>query len=904
MLNGIAIELRMNNKNDSIVKRIHDFYMKHDVMFFSLFMISLSLFAYRAYIFGERLFVFNDGAKDSIWQVYPYLLYAARCISNGTIGEIVNFSEGLGYSSYDTTFSLFNWVCYFGEKNVAYLMGVSQVIKVALSGIIAYCLAKLRGCEKVGAFFVGIGYGFCAHIIIRQEFKTYGIEALVVIMWICLFELFYIKKNFYFLPLVTWLCFYHFGEYLSLLWTLIFSAYIIFHYLIDDKKIYSWAGLIKQEAIFIISILLIYGTDFVNIIRKSTGSTRFQNTVSNIKDSADAVLNHERRNGLLNYYLRTIGMSINGTAEKYFSGEHSYLVDGAMYCGIFVFLCVPIFIFLIKKQKRIWYILGYICVGLYVFLPKLRYLINGYGCPGFRLSSLWIIILMLLTFIDGFNALYLSDGFKSYEKMMVIATLLVNVLIMVAALPSGYVQSNWFWGLSFVLILINGGLLLVGTIKPDKMPLLIKGAVCVLVVEVLMVSNEYINGRQTLYKDIDKTVATYGTGIYEDGTKDAVDYIESIDNDWYRIDKCYESSHLCDPLAQGYKGTISYIGGLGAGEGFHYLCRELGFNKRGTDLVYGPMGNVYLSSLISSKYILTKNNHISQYGCTYIGTVDGINIYRNDLALPVAYVYDQAVDIDSVEDLSYWEKQRLILKACISDSEVLEKMRIQADVSEVQDLYDSIIKDNENANIGDLTVLTYKPDGTDTLFIYAEDADGESIRSGVMEGDGEEVRAELFGMYKDITASDCNIDKYPPPEPLDYMSCIRVDADKYYEDTVHDIKKLQKSGLTIEHFDESSIVGTIDTDYDGVFATSIPYLDEWEIKIDGEKMDTYVVNYDFLGSDILKGHHEVEIRFPTNNSFISVYSKLLITLVKLVILAVICFIVDSYYNRKSGRLNE
>lgn len=107
---------------------------------FSLLIVLLTTIAYRQYLFGNMLFIFQN--NDSITQVYPYNLYYARRISMGEFGATYNFAEGFGRYSGGIIPSLYNWICYFGEENVAYLMGVSQVIKVCLSGIFAYLLQE------------------------------------------------------------------------------------------------------------------------------------------------------------------------------------------------------------------------------------------------------------------------------------------------------------------------------------------------------------------------------------------------------------------------------------------------------------------------------------------------------------------------------------------------------------------------------------------------------------------------------------------------------------------------------------------------------------------------------------------------------------------------------------------
>ena len=54
---------------------------------------------------------------------------------------------------------------------------------------------------------------------------------------------------------------------------------------------------------------------------------------------------------------------------------------------------------------------------------------------------------------------------------------------------------------------------------------------------------------------------------------------------------------------------------------------------------------------------------------------------------------------------------------------------------------------------------------------------------------------------------------------------------------------------------------TIDVDQSGYVVTGLAYDDGWQVSIDGETIDTYLVNQAFLGFDIPSGYHMIHIEY-------------------------------------------
>lgn len=854
--------------------------LRFDIWGFSLLIIILTIIAYRQYLFGNMLFVFQN--SDSVTQLYPYNLYYARRILAGEFGATYNFAEGFGRYSGGIIPSLYNWICYFGEENVAYLMGVSQVIKVCLSGIFAYLFARERHGSNFICTIVGLAYAYCGHMIYRQEFNSYSVEVLVIIIWFFVYEYSCNHNKTWSIPIVTWFTLYYCGIVDLILWICTFIAYIVFREVTEESNQICWKRIFINELVLLLTILITYRTYLFNIIVDGMTSDRFVETTSGTttqitngivsSEEASGWLTgvagwvsglFEKPYGILAYILRTVGMSINGSGDRYSGGLFSHLVDGGFYCGIITVIIIPYAIYKMRSKKRIIFILAYLVTGIYIMIPSLRFFLNGYGCPGYRFSALRITLFMILTLIEGLKCIEKRENIGKNDNVIIIGMWLLVTFVMLYALYTGKVVMFQYWLLSELLLtLYTVGLIIYINNWCGVRNFTISFTILMLI-EAFLVPYDYINGRDTVlkqgYLEQYKDNMSEATG-YRDASAKAVEYVKQIDNGWYRIDK--DTVGYCDALAEDFNGIKAYIGGFGIGDSFKEICDKLALNMRGTDLFFGPLGDVYTQSLFGVKYVISENKDISTYGLVYEDNIDGTNIYRNDLALPVAYVYDTSIHEEELLSLSDMDRHKALLKAC-----VVEDGKQLIGEFESNNLSGEFINSSDELIVSDDNVLIVgvNAPGKDVAYIDIENEKGETVRKGTRCRNGKYVFVEHIGYASNISTSIA----YPYEEldnsNLEYIY-YATDKDSYYEDSVMDIRKLQANGISVTEYDDYNIKGTISADSDGILATSIPYDSPWLIKIDGVEAEKQLINLYFMGTDIKEGEHEIEFYYTSNNS--------------------------------------
>lgn len=894
---------------------------------FAILMLFIAIFAYRNYLFGDKTFIFTT-IEDSIGQTYPYHLYYARRIANGEIGPIYNFMDGLGNKSSSIIISLMNWFCYFGEKNVAYLLGVNQTLKVFLAGILAYLFAKVRNGNNITCAIIGIGYAFCTHIIVRQEFISYGVETVVIMLWLLVYEYSYVKNRIFFIPIITWMTFYYLDSIPIILWASTFVVFIILDGFTNDRIKFSIVNTIKYEIAFIGTFLYFYAENTYNFIRAGLTSTRFEKTVSNsilntvgmfssnandfsasdisIFDRLKEFFanNIEKPYALCAYIMRTVGMSIYDTAEKYIGGKASYLVDGGFYCGIVAVLIIPYALFKMSKRKRTVYILAYVATFVYIGVVPFRFLANGYSCPGFRFSCLRIILLILITAIEGFNLFFSTENKGKYDAAIISFTWMSLSVIMVYVLVSGKVQKINYWIISELFISIYTFVLisfLKGIITKRFITVLLLALVST---EVVAVSWDYINNRYTLMKDgkAEKIAEYADERAYDDGTIEAIEYIKKHDDSWYRIEKDYLSVFLEDPLAQNYYGTTVYVAGLGIGEDFVKMSDVFSLNLRGTDPYFGNMGNVYTQSLFAVKYVLSRNKELNIYGMTYVDTVGDINIFRNELALPIAYVSKSGIHLEDILKLSDLDRQRILLTTCIIEDETLSFGKNENPIEEVMGLVEECDeKDIDSMSDSEVLLTGVNPYGEDVVIYYSNNKNGETVRKGAHARSEDQIYFENIGACKKNSLYMAHPYGEIAYDGLKY-NFYKADANRYYNDVVEGVYDFQKNGLVVLKHDPYSITGKINSDSDGMLVTSIPYDSPFSVYIDGKLAEKEKVNLYFIGTPISKGEHTVEFLYQTDNSFWGVYKSIVYILIKLLVAGIVLEIINSLLKNKSKLL--
>ncbi len=888
---GTVLLVWMIRKNYNM---IHDFVCRYEFSAAVFFITVCVTILYCKYISGEIYYIFNikDIGADSYCQTYPYLISTARRISNGLWKEIFNFTEGLGNANSSLVLGLNNWITLFGEKNVAYLMGVSQWLKVILTGAFAYRFSRVYGNGHKLSIAAAFGYACNAFVMIRGSWISYPNLALLLIMWLTVYEYYRRGRRRYLLPMATVLFFYSLDIYDCVLWGASLSAYIVFREFSEQQGAGDfWGRLRKVQIQYWCFALAGMADTIINNLDKTLHSHRFG-------AGTDDFISLVRNNFLTDtkeifiLFLRTIGMTICGVSD--YKGCINFLEDPAFYCGILFFLLVPLAVFHMQERKRKFYIFAYSVAGIYILLNPVRYMLNGFAGLTYKLSSLWIIAVIFLTVLSFFQYCF-SDCMEVRKKSTVVfnTTIAVTILCMFISLAFGYVARFHSWMFSLGCIAVYGILINLMLLKKISRKITANMLCVCVVIEVLVTSWGCVNGRDV----ISRTDAEAGM-LYNNAAKDAVDYLQKEDQAWYRIEKKYGTVYLSDSLAQDYYGTMSYVGGTGIGSGILDYYFDLELPHSGDHYLYGSGGDIYTGALLGIKYYITKNGgEPFSYGFKYLKTVGDVDIYENTLALPLAYAYDRAVTYDAVQQLTGTEKRKVMMGECIVD-----------------DVEDSFYrKDTGTENMyGICKYQPVKKDGKyyvdipkDHVLLIKIETDADDLWSLYCEKEGEVVYNECYSFKPgeentiEICVKEMDAIWFSDNDLILKTEFYFQDADTYYAGAKAAAGRLNKNALKVESFSESHIEGQITCDQEMILATSVPYDEKWHIYVDGEQVDTRKVNIGFIGAELDSGEHKVVMQYEGHSWIYDNKFKCI------GFLAAVCIVIYGIFqNRKESKMKN
>ncbi|AIY82685.1 bacterial membrane YfhO family protein [Clostridium baratii str. Sullivan] len=333
-------------------------------------------------------------------------------------------------------------------------------------------------------------------------------------------------------------------------------------------------------------------------------------------------------------------------------------------------------------------------------------------------------------------------------------------------------------------------------------------------------------------------------------------------------------------------------------------------------------------------------------------------IYKNENALPFGYVYKNILNVNEFDKLNGLEKeQSLVYAASVSTDDAKSNVNtipnkiknITFDIgnSTAKVLENKIIvtKPNQKVilNISDKTIpegslyvnisgLKFDPVSQKEVInnkakkINTTKIDREiykiknSILTGVDKGDGYKLTAS----YKDVKKS------FNQPDSLDASMYFTMDATLinlgYYKEQANKGQKItltfNKAGeytfdsmnifsLPIEEYNSefndlkdnsmkldsvsnNKVTGTIDSKVNGVITFQIPYTKGWTLKIDGKETKTFPVNKAFLGANLDKGNHSIELTYKTPFLRIGMFCSF----VGIILLIVISILNKKKFNKK------
>ncbi|MFJ8416182.1 YfhO family protein [Bacillus paramycoides] len=364
----------------------------------------------------------------------------------------------------------------------------------------------------------------------------------------------------------------------------------------------------------------------------------------------------------------------------------------------------------------------------------------------------------------------------------------------------------------------------------------------------------------------------------------AIRYIQEHDKDFYRI--LNPGSSRNTPMLQGYHGVSTYQSLV------NYYVHDFMKNKynvfQGYDtpsMFYQADSRLLLENMLGVKYRVlhadTDPKNIP-YGYKLLKQVGPYNVYQNDYALPLGYVYDSSISEEEFSKLNFAQRDQLLLHAVVVnnvkdfslthfDKKNLNSKPVSINMEKVQ--LENMEKENNKLIVhgdGKMIVPIHYPNTPGDLVVELKIKNKGSFHAvvnGKDMGKGEDTGAYSYPLERFVY----NLGKDDRPDQL----TISIDAPgEYeledlqanivnYEGIQKETEKLTENRLQNIYYKNNYLKGDINSNKDGLLYLSVPYSKGWTIKVDGKETEFTKANSAFIGVPITKGSHVIEMTYVT-----------------------------------------
>ena len=604
-------------------------------IWFVLFAVQILLIAviFPGFLSGRFYFAYVDIGSDSYGGYVPFAIQIARTLaSEGFTGW--SFKSGLGSSMAlwpSDPFTLLNQSG--GLDNVLPLRIWVYLLKVILGGTSFFVLVRCFVVRWETAMISAVAYSFCGFIVINGQWDSEATAFVFfpLILWAVVKTL--RGGSFIALPIVlaaslmSGVFFVSVGVFL----VLVCLAFIMTSEepLLMYKKWLTHILLLVAIGYLLAAPLLLPAIlQLLDSSRVGGGQSLFQKIVQQSLSVNDWPLVLAEIGGIFHKDIFGIGSA--------YRGYWNYLEGPGFFVGVVLFILIPQLWGGTAMQRRV-FLIALASVAAYFIFPVFRYAAMGFAVPYFRVSTLWIsLVLMLLAakavdqvLENGVNGPLLALGVGVYAFLL--------MLVFAGSMGANVSESHVIKILGLALLAVSLLLLAYQKVVPARLlPLALLGAV--LIESVVIAHPSFLDGR---------LIVTPKFRGYDDGTLEALTEIRTIDKGIFRVEKTYDSVSLDDAMAQNYMGVKSYFLHSRGVVDFYTGLRLIPAYADGNAVNYtnwlpnaGP--RFMLNSLLGVKYIIAREA-VHWPGFVAIRTGQDFQLYRNEMALPFGIVQTKQI---------------------------------------------------------------------------------------------------------------------------------------------------------------------------------------------------------------------------------------------------------------------
>ncbi|MFK8068610.1 MAG: YfhO family protein [Gammaproteobacteria bacterium] len=625
------------------------------------------LVIFGTFIFGKKLIIFRDIGSDTFYSYYRFYYYLADLIHNLEF-SFWSFKMGVGTSVltlYAFLYDPFSLVYYIvGASNVSIAITYVFILKIFFAAYFAYLYFTYI---KVGHFATVIcSFLFAFNGYLMLWGQHYYFASVVIFLPFLLYSLERFMQEDKWLLLLVVIALLSLNIYIFYQMFIFVILYYIFRFY--DRYGFDLNLFLRMTGKFIIIFLLAITSVAVLILPEYfilSSSPRVES--KGLSGLLDFSFSFNTKEYYFSIFSRLFSNNLQGVGS-YYKGFINYYESLQLFSSLLFLILLPQIFYLFNKKQKVIALTGILIAVAFITFPYFANMMNGFQYPAYRwgyniIFSEILLIAFVLKAINEERKINLKLLFIS-SALVILSMLFINYQYISEA---KIYESNLNKIIKITVILACYMLALFFLVKRGYR----KGAVLTfmmffLVLEMIEEHHDTFKKRGTVTKglEIDKERVKNHSSIYLFGyTRDVVEYLESIDDRFYRIEKNRWIGSMNDSVVQGYNGLDTY-NSLNT-PSYTQFTQELNIpvipGAPGTVHGWTSLQRPYLADLLSVKYYLTKDKKVKPENTVYLKTIGDIHIFKRKGALPFGVVFEEYVSPEKFFAISDEAKRNSIL---------------------------------------------------------------------------------------------------------------------------------------------------------------------------------------------------------------------------------------------------
>ena len=852
-----------------------------------MFIIIFSLF-YLMFIKYNRSLIWNE---DGIRQHYSILYNFNETIRNFIKNPNAGFNEwswSIGYGndlmatySYYVLGDIFDYISLlFPLNKLELVFNLLIALRLYCVGIAFILYAKKMNFSKNATILGSISYAFSGFVMMSAIKHPYFINPLIILplAFLCIENVIKNRKKYMFSIIVAIAMISNF--YFFYMIAIISVIYAFLRYI----ELYKKEELKFGKYIFDLIIYFMIGLLISGVVLAPTLYTIFNSSRLANKSNEISMMLYP-----ISYYLNLIYSSIS-------PGGYTFWV--ILVFPVIAVLLLPI-VFKTRKQHKTYF---YMTILFFIMLlfPIVGKVMNGFLSISNRWTFAFALIVSVIISIG-------YDNIKNISKKDIYWMIFIIIFYILFALIENEItdfKNNMLpqiiMGIIFVVVLYAYKI-------RNKFNSKILFISILILLSINIVFNNYYRYSPKGHNYIDQFIKRgKALNYYNKSFNGAEKYIKENDDSFYRIakaDNISRNNTRNNSLVLNYNGIDSYLSVNNSNlSEFASDLNNRSFTPNSPIINFDNRSIV--NNIMGVKYYISKSTENPHFDPSIkkIETVGKFDIYQKENPLPFAYVYKNIYDIDNFDKLSGLEKEEtLVYAASVSNNDAKSNIDvIPSKINNIKfDIKNSAAKVLENKIVvtkaNQEVVINLKGDiPSGELYVNLKNLKYEPKNKKIkLSNIGKYDAFKLTASYKDISktfnqrGSLDGSDAFTMSETLINLGYYKEESNngekiiltfnnpgEYTFDSLNifslpiqdynsEFEALKDNSMKIDSISNDKVIGSIDSKVDGIISFQIPYSKGWHLKIDGKETKTFAVNKAFLGANLSKGNHNIELTYKT-----------------------------------------